>query len=66
MIPAIGDQLAKLDALLEEAVLAELGSEGSVLVHLDHPGSVEALKLEAPRADFSVSTAPRRGQPRRP
>lgn len=56
----------EVSALLEEAVLAELGSEGSVLVHLDHPGSAEGMDLEAPGPDFTISTALRRGRPHRP
>ena len=57
----------RVSALLEETVLAELDSQGTVLVHLDHPGSVEGLELAAVGdGAFSVPAALRSDQSGRP
>lgn len=53
----------EVSALLEHAVLQELESEGSVLVHLDHPGVNEGLELPAePSEPFNVGAALRHGR----
>ena len=57
----------RVSALLEKTVLDELDSQGTVLVHLDHPGSVEGLELAAVGdGAFSVPAALRSDQSGRP